>query len=87
MTISTTTVIRKDHSETTKKDPGMESNVITIHSIDFMEDTEHAPGIHASDGITSAVTIDMTELVIITVINGIRTMEAMIPIGHTIPKW
>ena len=85
--ISTAMVMNNDHSETMKNDPGMESNAITIHSIAFMDDTEHAPGIHASVGITSAVMIEITELVIITVINGIRMMDAMIPIGHTIPKW
>ena len=65
----------------------MESNAMITHSIDFIDETEHAPGIQDKEGNTSAVMIDMTELMIITVINGIRTIEAMIPIGHTIPKW
>ena len=39
------------------------------------------------DGVMRSVMIAATDAMIMIDMNGIRTIDANIPIGHTIPKW
>tara|TARA_B100001059_G_C17798101_1_gene564374 strand:+ start:1391 stop:1576 length:186 start_codon:yes stop_codon:yes gene_type:complete len=44
------------------------------------------PGTHDKEGIMSQRMIEMTELLIITTMKGIRMIDAIIPMGLIIPK-
>ena len=86
MRTSNATMVKNDHSVTTMNEPGIESKSSINHSTDFMDAAAQDPGIHERDGMIRSVRIEIIEALIMRAMNGMTDIEAMIPIGQTIPK-